>query len=464
MALRLIRNICTKSEQNRDILASFFQMIPPLVDVLRKNSPSSEFVHEWCSAMKSLLLADDKRVAYNRSAERKRILFEARALPYLSQLLNEFPEDGGTLNAVVVLLTSLACRDNYCISMEVGGVLPGIEHILTKKHSHQLLTKHTLSLLRFINVSAMVREKVCGYGLMEHVLRVAYLYRNGADMVEIAMSCCAFMTLRCPCHVAQFLTEAGVEKVMEIIKGHMDHLPVLKGACFVLRNVAVHGSGRGKRAIWDADGEHIIRQIEDKYPEIKYNYTKPVLRDIRAPVSPPSQLGKAVSEALLDLSVGRGATREEKVEEEEAQRVYPFETECRGVEEQPRDVGMRTSNAAEAEGEVFSKETQKLSTTQTPRNSKAEDQTRSSSSTNQGPRKSLGESRPDEPRSGSVPVKSPRESTGDNEGKTRVSAQFRESPRNSRGHTGQLPEEEEVKATPRHSGNTSINNSNPEGK
>ncbi|CAG7820506.1 unnamed protein product [Allacma fusca] len=46
MALRVIRNICTKSEENRDILASFFEMIPPLVDILRQNSPSSEFIHE----------------------------------------------------------------------------------------------------------------------------------------------------------------------------------------------------------------------------------------------------------------------------------------------------------------------------------------------------------------------------------------------------------------------------------
>ncbi|CAG7722367.1 unnamed protein product [Allacma fusca] len=127
--------------------------------------------------MKSVLLADDKRVAYNRSAERKRILFQHQALRYLSQLLNDFPDDGSTLNAIVVLLGSMACREDYCISMEAGGVLSGIEHILSKKHSNPLLTKHTLSLLRFINVSAIVREKVCGYGLMEHVLKVAHLYR-----------------------------------------------------------------------------------------------------------------------------------------------------------------------------------------------------------------------------------------------------------------------------------------------
>ncbi|CAG7726939.1 unnamed protein product [Allacma fusca] len=166
-------------------------------------------------------------------------------------------------------------------------------------------------------------------------------------MVEIAMSCCAFMTLRCPCHVAQFLTNDGVEKVMEIIKNHMDHLPVLKGACFVLRNVAVHGSKVGKKTILEADGENIIRQIEDKYPEIKYNYTKPVLRDIGAPVSPTSELGKAVSQAIMNLSV-------EKPEDDQQDTLIrrdPFQNECRGAEEQPKPVRMNKTEEAEEEEE-----------------------------------------------------------------------------------------------------------------
>ena len=45
--------------------------------------------------------------------------------------------------------------------------------------------------------------------------------------MEIALSCCAFMTLRSPCHVAQFLNGGGIEKLMTTISNHMDCVPVL---------------------------------------------------------------------------------------------------------------------------------------------------------------------------------------------------------------------------------------------
>ena len=50
--------------------------------------------------------------------------------------------------------------------------------------------------------------------------------------------------------------------------------------------MAVHGHQGGREAILKADGENILELIQNKYPELKHNYVKPVIRDLGLSVSP----------------------------------------------------------------------------------------------------------------------------------------------------------------------------------
>ena len=55
LGMKTMRNICTKSEENRDILASFMDIIPMLITILRKDPPCPIYIRQVCTKEISFL-------------------------------------------------------------------------------------------------------------------------------------------------------------------------------------------------------------------------------------------------------------------------------------------------------------------------------------------------------------------------------------------------------------------------
>jgi len=290
--MKVIRNICIKSEGNREHIFWEMDMIDPLILVLRRAKPSAEFVREWCGAMKAMILSDDSRVAYNRAPERKRIIHLKNVLPVLVGYLQTFEGDEPTQNALIVLLGSVSVTENMCISIESGNVFPAISKIFKTVAENKLLTRNTLSLLRYLNVSQPVRVKCTAFGLVKWVCQMMIQYQAFDDLIETGCSCLAFMTLRNACHVYQLIAAEGIPLLFQIMGSYSHNIQVMKAGSLILRNVGANGGAKGRTLVIEQGGQGLFGMIWQNYPDLRENYVKPALRDLNIEVKDDDEFYK----------------------------------------------------------------------------------------------------------------------------------------------------------------------------
>ncbi|ODM90130.1 Armadillo repeat-containing protein 6 [Orchesella cincta] len=183
-----------------------------------------------------------------------------------------------TLNAVVIFLASMAVNDDLSQQIETGNVLQGIHSIL-KNHFHsQILTRNTVVLLRYLCSSHKVREKSSTYALMKWVVEIMENYKKSADTVEVAMSCCAHMTLRNSCQVAQLVAKNGLPLILELMKDFRSNVTILKSACVTLRNMIENGDPDVKTKIKELYAPTFNELLA--LLELREYYVKPLIKEL----------------------------------------------------------------------------------------------------------------------------------------------------------------------------------------
>ncbi|CAL8126053.1 unnamed protein product [Orchesella dallaii] len=281
LGLKLTRAVCVQSEFNRELLTFNYNLMEPLLTIYSKhNRPSNLLLRQWCSTMKALLLSNDTKTGYNTAPERKRMIAKTKILPSLASKLHhsDYEHDEKTLNSIVILLATMAINDDLSNQIESGHVVQGIHSIL-KNHFHSgILVRNTISLLRYLCSSQIVRDKIASYALMKWVVEVMENYKKVEDIIEVAMSCCSYMTLRCSCQVAQLVAKNGLVVILQLIKDYKSNVAFLKSACITLRNMIENGDHEVKQRIKEFYAV-VLSELMNQL-ELREYYVRPLLKEL----------------------------------------------------------------------------------------------------------------------------------------------------------------------------------------
>jgi len=301
LALRVIRNVSIHSEENRENFTWNYGLMDTVVSLIIRDNPTSALVQEWCATMKALCLTDDPRVVYNRAPERKRVINQTKVLPTVAGLVSQkdYEKDAGALNAMIVFLGTMAVNEDVCHLIWTGNVLPGLANVFKNHFNNKTLIRNTIALLRYLCVEINIRERCSSYPLLKGVLDVIIGYKKEPDVIDVAYSCIAVMTLRSACQVKQFMARNGLNLTLQVMKEYKSDMTIMKGCCFTLRNVYENGGLDGKERISEAGFLSILTELLTTVPELKEFYVMPILREFGDAVATEEESAAEI-EAVTD--------------------------------------------------------------------------------------------------------------------------------------------------------------------
>lgn len=127
LALKWTKECCVLHEMNRQNLFNA-NIIEKLKIILREGNPI--VLKEVLSVFRALILDDDVRVEFGRAHEHARII-AGEILPMLLELLERLKEDEAVAHDLILTLSALLVRAEFCQTVTKSGGIKVIQHVMT---------------------------------------------------------------------------------------------------------------------------------------------------------------------------------------------------------------------------------------------------------------------------------------------------------------------------------------------
>ncbi|XP_064137085.1 armadillo repeat-containing protein 6 isoform X3 [Loxodonta africana] len=277
-ALRLVRHVCLKHEQNRQALVKA-GVLPLLTGAIVQHGRCADVVREACGALRVMTLDDDIRVPFGHAhTHAKMIVQENRGLKVLIKAAEAFPDSPGILGELCNTLSRLAVRNEFCQEIVDLGGLGILVGLLADDTNHQDLMKQVLSALRAIAGNDDVKDAIVRAGGAESI--VATMTRHLANPQVCEQSCAALcvLALRKPENSRVIMEGGGALAALEAMKAHPQEAGVQKQACMLIRNLVAR-SQAFSQPILDLGAEALISKARAAHRDCE-DVAKAALRDL----------------------------------------------------------------------------------------------------------------------------------------------------------------------------------------
>ncbi|KAM9686406.1 armadillo repeat-containing protein 6 isoform 1-T2 [Trichechus inunguis] len=277
-ALRLVRHVCLKHEQNRQALVKA-GVLPLLTGAIAQHSRCADVVREACGALRIMTFDDDIRVPFGHAhSHAKMIVQENRGLKVLVKAAQAFPDDPGVLGELCSTLSRLAVRNEFCQEIVDIGGLGILVGLLADYTNHQDLMKQVLSALRAIAGNDDVKDAIVHAGGADSI--VATMTRHLASPQVCEQSCAALcvLALRKPENSRVIVEGGGALAALEAMKAHPQEVGVQKQACMLIRNLVAR-SQAFSQPILDLGAEALISKARAAHRDCE-DVAKAALRDL----------------------------------------------------------------------------------------------------------------------------------------------------------------------------------------
>ncbi|XP_069673045.1 armadillo repeat-containing protein 6 homolog [Periplaneta americana] len=227
------KTCCIKHEQNRQ---NIFQMkiLPRLKVLLDKDAPPL-IVRGVCGVARALVLEDDIRVQYGKSHEHTRAL-AMEMLCTLTDLLNKFKGDKETATDIILTLTVLVVRNEFCQKVEEAGCLKFISDVFSQYANNEKIIRLCLKLLKGLAGNDDVKIKIIKEGMAPLIISAMRRHQS-AELGIMGCGVIAALSLRMP-ENARVLYNAGApEVILRTMRIHSKNFAVQKQGSWAIRNI-----------------------------------------------------------------------------------------------------------------------------------------------------------------------------------------------------------------------------------
>ncbi|XP_063238491.1 armadillo repeat-containing protein 6 homolog [Bacillus rossius redtenbacheri] len=269
---------CLKHEGNRQDLVKrgVAERLRPL---LRSDAALSPSVRAACGLMRALVLDDDVRVEFGLAHEHAREL-ATRVLCTLVDLAKRF-DDAETLNELLMTLSALIVRNEFCGMFKDAGGLQLIKGIMEKQLQDKDLMQQCLKLLKVLAGNDDVKAAITSAGAAPLIVLAMNEHLDSAPLVGQACGTIAALTLRSPAN-SKLLVEQGVaDAVLDGMRTHAKVLSVQKQGSWAIRNIVSRDKSLGS-AFLQRDAEGVLREALKRHGAVyDHEYDiKSALRDL----------------------------------------------------------------------------------------------------------------------------------------------------------------------------------------
>ncbi|XP_063770612.1 armadillo repeat-containing protein 6 [Pseudophryne corroboree] len=278
LAIRFIRHVCLKHEQNRQDLVKA-GILCHLTKAISNHGGDPDVVREACSALKIMTFDDDIRVPFGHAHDHaKMIVLENAGLKLLIEAAKGFTDNTVVLSELCATISRLCVRNEFCQDVVDLGGLNFMVALLADCIDHQELVKQVLSALRAIAGNDDVKDAIVNSGGTDLIILAMNRHICNAQICDQGCSALAMLALRKPENCKVIMEGGGALAALQAMKAHPKDSSVQKQACMVIRNL-VSRTQDFSQPILEMGAESLILQARSTHKDCD-DVAKAALRDL----------------------------------------------------------------------------------------------------------------------------------------------------------------------------------------
>ncbi|XP_068127379.1 armadillo repeat-containing protein 6 isoform X2 [Hyperolius riggenbachi] len=278
MAIRLIRHVCLKHEQNRQDLVKA-GILRCLTEAITNHGTDPDVVREACSALRIMTLDDDIRVPFGHAHDHaKMIVLENGGLKLLIEAAKGFTDNVGVLSELCATISRLCVRNEFCQDVVDLGGLNFMVALLADCIDHQELVKQMLNAIKAIAGNDDVKDAIVNCGGTDLIVLAMSRHLCNAQICEQGCAALAMLALRKPENCKVIMEGGGALTALQAMKAHPKDVNVQKQACMVIRNL-VSRTRDFSQSILEMGAESLILQARRNHKDCD-DVAKAALRDL----------------------------------------------------------------------------------------------------------------------------------------------------------------------------------------
>jgi hypothetical protein len=298
LILKWCKECCLMHEMNRQHLIDS-NIVDKLSALLQEGN--SYILKELLTVLRVLILDDDVRVEFGRAHEHARII-AVETLTHINELLKKYKTDDALVNDLMLTISALLVRTEFCVQVEESGGIEVIHEVMTNFTKNEKIIRQCFKIIKALAGNDSCKVHIIQKGLAPTISESLNVHQGVVQTATAGLHCIAALTLRCP-ENSKVLFEASVpEVIIEIMKKHPDEKSVQKTASWAIRNMVSRSRYQNTHFL-ELGTEELLHKNFAKFKDLQYD-TKAALRDLGCEVDLKEEWtgkgGKISSETHLD--------------------------------------------------------------------------------------------------------------------------------------------------------------------
>lgn len=272
--LKWTKECCILHEMNRQHIFSA-DILNHLTTAL--HDPSSAMLREVLSVLRALVLDDDPRLEFGRAHEHARAI-ASDTLCVITSLLEKFKHDSAVINDLLLTLSALLVRTEFCKKVEDAGGIQIIHEAMNNFKNNDKIVKQCLKVLKALAGNDECKTHIMRRGIAPDIVMVMQLHQKTAQTVIFGLACIAALTLRSPDN-SKALFEAGApDAIVDAMRMHPDNESVQKNGSWAIRNMVSRSRYQSQKFL-ELNAEEVLKAAAKKFKNSEYDM-KAALRDL----------------------------------------------------------------------------------------------------------------------------------------------------------------------------------------
>ncbi|KAG5896749.1 hypothetical protein JTB14_031729 [Gonioctena quinquepunctata] len=278
LCLRFAKECCVMHETNRQKLFKA-HIVDNLTELL--NDGSSDLLREVLAMCRALVLDDDVRVEFGNAHEHARII-ASDTLCSLVGLLSRFKQDEPLINDLMLTISALMVRTEFCQKVQDAGGLEMIREAMDNFPESERINRQCFKLIKSLAGNDGCKAHIVDKGLAPGIIAALDTNKGNLPTAIAGLGCISALTLRSP-NNSEVLFKAGAPAIIvELMKMYENDKQIQKTGSWAVRNM-VSRSRYQNETFLGLGIEKILQRDLEKFKDIEYDI-KAALRDLGAKV------------------------------------------------------------------------------------------------------------------------------------------------------------------------------------
>lgn len=273
LCLKWARECCIYHEKNRQNLYN--------ADILSKlkvqlEEANKELIRHILSLFRALVLDDDVRVEFGKAHDHAKGI-ATETLHTLTSLLNKFMTEENVVNDLILTISNLLVRHEFCMQvMEVGG-LDLIRQVMTEYTKNEKINRQCFKLIKALAGNDECKILIINKGIAP-LLAAALTNIKSAPIASAGLGCIAALCLRSPENSKAMFEIGAPEVIIQIMKQFPNDQKVQRSGCWAIRNMVSRSKYQCSH-FKELGTEDLLKYALKNFKECEYD-VKAALRDL----------------------------------------------------------------------------------------------------------------------------------------------------------------------------------------